>query len=116
MASQGQIRIDTDLERPRPELVEAIRLGAAVQVQRDAGEDTAVPEAQRLLRERCGSGVVTRGGRLDGLVHKRFEDPRVEDGPAEADSVSASSSLEDDAVRHEQLSKPRHIGLETVRC
>lgn len=116
MASQGQIRVDADLERPRPKLVESLGLRTAVRAQRNAGEDRAVPEAQRLFRVDCGSGVVTGGGRLGGLVHERLEDLRVENGPAEVDPISASSSLEGGAVRRERLAKPRHVCLEAVRC
>jgi hypothetical protein len=44
VASQGQIRVDADLERPRPKLVEALHLGACAEVKRNAGKDGTVPE------------------------------------------------------------------------
>jgi hypothetical protein len=85
-------------------------------VQRNAGEYRAMPKAQCLLSEGRGSGVVADGGRLGGLIHERLEDPRVESGPAEADPVSASPSLEGDAVRREHLAEPRDVCLQGVRC
>jgi hypothetical protein len=106
VATQGQIRVDADLECPRAKLVEALGLGAGVEVQRDAREDRAVPETQRLLGEGCGSSVVAERRCLGSLLYERLEDERVENGPAEADPVAASSSLEGNPVRRERLTKP----------
>jgi hypothetical protein len=116
VATQGQIRVDAELECPRAKLVEALGLGAAVEVQRDAGEDRAVPETQRLLGEGCGANVVAERRCLGSLLYERLEDERVENGRAEADPIPASSSLEGDPVRRERLTKPRHVRLQAVRC
>jgi hypothetical protein len=116
MPPHGQIRVDADLERPRTKLLEVLGIRPAFRVQRNPGEDTAVPEAESLFREGRGSRLVAGGGRLGGLVNERLEDPRIENGWAEVDPVAASSSLEGDAMRRENLPKPRHVGLEAVRC
>lgn len=60
-----------------------------------------MPEAECVFREGRGSVVVAVGGRLRGLVYERLEDPRVENGTAQADPVSASPSLEVDPVRRQ---------------
>jgi hypothetical protein len=75
-----------------------------------------MPKAQCLLREGCGSRVVAGGRRLGGLLHECLEHPRVENGAAEADPVSASPSLEGDAARREHLAEPRDVCLQAVRC
>jgi hypothetical protein len=116
MASQGEIRFDADLERPRSKLVQSLGLRPAIQAQRNARDDRAAPEAERLFREGRGSGVVTRGGCPGGVVHEGLEDVRVENGWAEVDAIAAASSLEGDAVRRERLAKPRHVCLEAVQC
>jgi hypothetical protein len=114
--SQGQVCVRAGLERPRSKFVEALGLRAAVRVQRNTGEDRAMPKAQCLLREGRGSRVVAGGGRLGGLLHECLEHPRVENGAPEADPVSASPSLEGDAVRREHLAEPRDVCLQAVRC
>jgi hypothetical protein len=75
-----------------------------------------VPEAQCLFRDGRHSGVVAVGGGPCGLLHESLEDPRVENGPAEADPVSATPSLEVDPVRREKLAEPRDVCLQGVRC
>ena len=73
-----------------------------------------MPEVKCLSRERCRTRVVSRGGRLTCLLHERLEDLRVENGRTEIDPVSASASLEDDAVRRKRLAKPGDVCLEAV--
>jgi hypothetical protein len=75
-----------------------------------------VPEAECLFREGSSPVVVAVGGRLGGFVHERLEDPRVENGPAEADPVSASPSLEVDPVWREHSAEPRDVGLQGMSC
>ena len=116
MAAKGQIRVDADLERPRAKLVETLGLRTALQVQRHARENRAVPEAERLLREGRGTRMVTGGQRLGCLVYERLEDLRVENSPTEVDPVAAPASLDGNPVRGESPAEPGHVGLQAVRC
>ena len=73
MASQGQVGLDADLERPRAKLVETLGLRTALRVQGHVREDRAVPEAECLLRDGRGTRVVVAGRRPGGLRHERLE-------------------------------------------
>ena len=101
MTPQGQIRVDANLEGPRPELVEAPRLRAAVGAQGHPRQHGATPEAQGLPRlVRCAN-VVALSGRLGGLAHELLKHLRVEDRAPESDPVPRSPPIERDTVRRE---------------
>ena len=99
MASQGQVGLDADLERPRTKLVETLGVRTALRVQGHVREDRAVPEAECLLRDSRGTRSVAAGQRPGGLRHARLEVLRVENGPTQIDPVAGPPSLEDDPVR-----------------
>jgi hypothetical protein len=109
MAAKGKIRVDADLERPRAKLAQTLGLRAAVQMQRHAGENRAVPEAECLLRSRRGTRIVAGGQRLGCLVYERLEDLRVENSLTEVDPVAAPASLEGNPARGESPAEPGHV-------
>jgi len=109
MAAEGQISVDADLERARPELVQTLGLRTALQAERYVRENRAVPEAECLLRDGRGTRIVTTGQRPSGLLHERLEDLRVENGPTEVDPVTAPPSLDGNPVRGESPAEPGHV-------
>ena len=109
IAAKGQIRVDSDLERPRAKLVQALGLRMALRVKRHVREDRAVPEAECLLRNGGGTPIVTGGERLGCLVYEVLEDLRVENGPTEVDPVAAAPSLDGNSVRGETPAEPGYV-------
>jgi len=116
MAAKSKIRVDADLERPGAKLVQTLGLRTALQVQRHARENRAVPEAECLFRNGGGTRMVAGGERLRCLVYEVFEDLRVENGPTEVDPVADPASLDDDPVRGESPAEPGNVRLQAVRC
>ena len=116
VAAKGKFRVDADLECPRAKLVQAVGVRAAVQVQRDPGEYRAVPEAECLFRDGCGTRMVTGGQSLRRLVYEVVEELRVENGPTEVDPVAAAPSFEGNPVGGESPAESGHVRLQAVRC
>ncbi len=109
MAAKSEIRVDASLERARAQLVETLGFRTAFQVQRHVCENGAVPEAECLLREGCGTRMVTGSQRLGCLVYERLEDLRVENSATKVDPVAAPASLDGDPVRGECPAEPGHV-------
>jgi hypothetical protein len=116
MAAKGKFRVDADLGRPRAELVQTLGLRTALQLQRHVRENGAIPEDERLLRERCGTRMVTGGQRLGCLVYELLEDLRVENRPTQVDPVAAAAPFDGNPVRGESPPDPGDIRLQAVRC
>jgi hypothetical protein len=109
MAAKSKIGVDADLECARAKLVQTLGVRTALQMQPHVREHGAVPEAERLLRNRRGTHIVTGGQHLSGFLNERLEELRVENGPTEVDPVAASASLESNPVRGESPAEPGNV-------
>ena len=78
-------------------------------MQRDPGENRAVPEAECFLRTGRGARMVARGKRLGCFVYEPLEDLRVEHSPTEVDPVAASASLDGNPIWGESPAEPGHV-------
>jgi len=117
MQAAADVRLDPQLKRGQPGLLQPPSLGRHQCGGRHVGQRRAPPQPDRLGQHLGGAAGVACGQRLPALADKRLETPRVQFAGTELKLIARSTSGQDAALRiAENAAQPEHIDTDQVRC